>query len=136
MRDCSRGWNLLRNSKLIFVGILLLTMATLDAAELKLSAVEIQRVLTGNTIEGIWRGTPYRSFFAADGTTIYAAQGEEPTIGRWQADSVKGQYCSKWGAFGWDCYDLYSDGADNIIWVVPSDGYRSTSSLLMGRQLD
>ena len=136
MRDRSRGWILLRNSMLTFVGLLLLTMATPDAAELKLSAVEIRQALTGNTIEGNLRGTPYRSFFAVDGTTIYAAQGEEPTIGRWRADSVKGQYCSKWGSFGWDCYDLYSDGPGNIIWVVPADGYRSTSSLLVGRQLD
>ncbi len=111
-------------------------MATLDAAELKLSAVEIRQALTGNTIEGNWRGTPYRSFFAADGTTIYAAQDEERTIGQWRADSMKGQYCSKWGVFGWDCYDLYSDGPGNIIWVVPADGYRSPSSLLVGRQLD
>lgn len=39
----------------------------LNAAERKLTAEEIRLSPTGNTIEGIWRGTPYRSYFAADG---------------------------------------------------------------------
>ena len=89
------------------VAILVLSGVALDAAERKLTADEIRLALTGNTVEGNWRGTPYRSYFAADGTTIYLAQGSEPTRGRWHADAAKGQYCSKWGAFGWDCYDIY-----------------------------
>ena len=36
---------------------------------------------------------------------------------------------------GWDCYDIFSDGPDSIIWVVPSDGYRSPSTLLSGKRL-
>jgi hypothetical protein len=56
------------------VGILMLGGVALDAAERKLTADEIRLALTGNTVEGNWRGTPYRSYFAADGTTIYVAQ--------------------------------------------------------------
>ena len=125
----------IRNVIPTLVVMLLLDGVALDAAERKLTAVEIRLALTGNTIEGNWRGTPYRSYFAADGTTIYLAQGSEPTTGRWRADVAKGQYCSQWGAFGWDCYDIFSDGPGKIIWVVPGDGYRSPSTLIEGRRL-
>lgn len=121
---------------MLLIAALSLASVALQAAERKLTAAEIQQALTGNTVEGNWRGTPYRSYFAADGTTIYLAQDSEPTTGRWRADTAAGQYCSKWGAFGWDCYDIYSDGPGTIIWVVPSDGYRSPSTLIEGRNLN
>ncbi len=120
----------------MLVALIPMAGTALQADEKKLTAAEIRLALTDNTVEGNWRGTPYRSYFAADGTTIYLAQGSEPTKGRWRADVAKGQYCSKWGAFGWDCYDIYSDGPGSIIWVVPSDGYRSPSRLIEGRELN
>ena len=105
------------------------------AGERKLTAAEIEAVLAGNTVDGNWKGTPFRQYFGKDGATVYVAKGAEASPGKWKSDTEKDQYCSWWQGSGWDCYDLYSDGPDSIIWVVPADGYRSPSKLLPGRKL-
>lgn len=46
--------------------------------------------------------------FAADGSTIYTAQG--PSSGRWRDEG--GRYCSVWPpSESWACYGLERDGA-------------------------
>ncbi len=110
-------------------------IAPVSAGERQLSAAEIEAALAGNTVDGNWKGTPFKQFFAKNGTTTYAAEGSAPSPGKWRADPAKNQYCSWWQGTGWDCYDIFSDGPDSIIWVVPSDGYRSPSSLLSGNRL-
>ena len=37
--------------------------APAGAGERKLSAAEIEEALTGNTVEGLWAGRPYKSYF-------------------------------------------------------------------------
>jgi len=125
-------------------GLLALTFAATICAELagaaraderKLAAAEIEAALTGNTVDGNWKGTPFKQFFAADGATTYAAKGGAPSVGKWKVDPSKDQYCSWWQGSGWDCYDIFSSGPDSIIWVVPGDGYRSPSTLLKGNRM-
>ena len=106
-----------------------------QAGERKLDATEIEEALAGNTVDGNWKGTAFKQFFARNGSTTYVAKGSMPSIGKWKVDSAKDQYCSWWQGTGWDCYDIYSDGPDSIIWVVPSDGYRSPSRLISGNKL-
>ena len=119
---------------LILAGLVL--PATLVAAEeRRLSAAEIEAALAGNTVDGNWKGTPFRQCFGTDGTTVYIAEGADPSPGKWKADAQTDQYCSWWEGSGWDCYDIHSDGPESIIWVVPADGYRSPSKLLKGRKL-
>ena len=117
--------------------VVLTTMATNSAwaGERKLSAAEIAQALAGNTVDGNWKGTPYKQFFAHDGGTTYVAQGASPSEGKWKVDTEKDQYCSWWQGTGWDCYDIFSSGPASIIWAVLSDGYRSPSKLLSGNQL-
>jgi len=105
------------------------------ADERKLGAAEIEQMLAGNTVDGNWKGTPFKQFFAADGSTTYLAEGAQPSAGKWKVDAAKDQYCSWWQGSAWDCYDIHSVGPDSIIWVVPADGYRSPSRLLPGNQL-
>ena len=105
------------------------------AGERKLSAAEIEAALAGNTVDGNWKGTPFKQYFAKGGATTYIAEGSPPSEGKWKTDPAKNQYCSWWQGSGWDCYDIFSSGPDSIIWVVPSDGHRSPSTLLSGRQL-
>lgn len=108
---------------------------TASAEERKLSAAEIETALSGNTVDGDWKGTAFKQFFAADGGTTYVAAGSPPSIGKWKVDSEKDQYCSWWQGTGWDCYNILSSGPDNIIWEVPSDGYRANSTVMSGNKL-
>ncbi len=113
----------------------LVPLAPGAAEERRLSAAEIEAALSGNTVDGNWKGTPFRQYFGTDGATLYVAEGAEPSPGKWKADAQTDQYCSWWEGSGWDCYDIHSDGPESIIWVVPTDGYRSPSKVLKGRKL-
>jgi hypothetical protein len=106
-----------------------------QAGERKLSAPEIEEALAGNTVDGNWKGTAFKQFFAQNGSTTYVAEGSNPSVGKWKVDSAKDQYCSWWRGTGWDCYEIYSAGPHSIIWVVPGDGYRSPSRLISGNKL-
>ncbi len=101
------------------------------ADEMKMTGPEISEAFNGNTVQGFWGETEYRSYFDPDGTTIYATRGRED-IGTWR---VKGdQYCSVWAGSGEDCYDLLRDG-DQIIWLVPGTDKRYPSTLVEGKAL-
>ena len=126
------------NKQFLAVAAIIYAMTAIvpsQAAERQLNAAEIEAALAGNTVEGNWKGTPFRQFFTKNGTTTYVAEGSAPSPGKWRADPASNQYCSWWRGTGWDCYDIFSDGPNSIIWVVPSDGYRSPSSVLSGKQL-
>ncbi len=107
--------------------------SALAAAE-KLTAPEIREALTGNTVDGIWAGAHYRSYFASNGSTIYQPKGFPPDQGKWKVDESKDQFCSWWPRVGWGCYDIYRED-DRIIWGVPGTGTRYPSTLLEGRKL-
>ena len=106
-----------------------------SAEEPKLSAAEIEEALAGNTIEGDWAGRPYKQYFDASGSTIYAEDGRQPSMGRWKADAVKGAYCSWWEVSGWACYEVLDGGPDRIIWVSPGSGEHYPAKVLSGKQL-
>ena len=101
------------------------------AGEAKMTGPEITEALTGNTVQGVWGSTEYRSYFDPSGTTIYATRRGQD-VGRW---NVKGdRYCSVWERSGESCYDLLRDG-DQIIWIVPASGKRYPSTLVKGKAL-
>jgi len=105
-----------------------------DVDERKLNAQEIVQALTGNTVAGVWGKTPYRSYFAPDGITIYQPEGGPPDRGKWRVDGEAHRSCSHWERSGWSCYDLYRNG-DTLIWEIPGEGTRYSSVLLAGRQM-
>ncbi len=114
--------------------LLVVTPGDAGAEARKLDAAEIAAALTGNTVEGIWGRTPYRSYFDGNGLTLYKPKGRPADRGRWKVDESKHQYCSWWERSGWSCYDLYRDG-DSIIWGIPGTATRYPSDLLEGKQL-
>lgn len=70
-------------------------MASPAAAQaVKLQADEIIELLSGNTAIGLWGGTPYRQYFAPDGTTIFAQEGARSARGEWR--TVGEEYQSLW----------------------------------------
>ena len=96
----------------------------------QLSGEEIKKLLTGNTIHGVWGSTEYFQFFNSNGTTLYQAVGQSADQGTWSVNTT--QYCSRWGGAP-SCYDLYQDGK-KLLWAVSSATYYS-SEVLVGNQL-
>lgn len=120
--------------RLLFILVLLLVASGSARADgEKLSAAEVMSLLNGNTAIGDWRGRPYRQYFAADGTTVYMAEGSPPSPGRWKVDETSGDYCSWWERSGWGCYGVERDGSD-YVWTLPNDDYRGPFTVVEGRQ--
>jgi hypothetical protein len=65
-----------------------------QAQSVKLSAAEIDVLLSGNTAVGVWDGTKYRQFFGDDGLTIYAQDGARSARGEWRV--AADEYQSIW----------------------------------------
>ena len=86
------------------------------AEQTPLTAQDIEALLTDNTAIGAWSGTPYRQFFAADGTTYYKAEGAREERGRWPTNSETKQYESYWDRSGWSRFPVTSDG-ESYYWI-------------------
>ena len=114
------------------LGLLLALALPASAAERKLTGDEIHKLLAGNSVHGMWGQTEYKSYFGADGTTLYHAKGRDPANGLWRTTST--QYCSKWNDRE-TCYDLFLDG-ETLIWYVAETGHRYPSTVMQGRDTD
>ncbi|MCG8361194.1 MAG: hypothetical protein MI920_37020 [Kiloniellales bacterium] len=119
---------------LLAILVLLSAVSSAQADDKKLTAADVEALLAGNTAVGDWKGTPYRQFFAANGSTTYLAEGSEPSPGKWKVDQATGDYCSWWERSGWDCYGVEREG-DGYVWVTPSQDYRGPFKVVEGRQL-
>jgi len=77
--------------------------ASAQAQSVKLSADEIEILLTGNTAIGVWDAVPYRQYFGADGVTIFAQDGARSARGEWRVDVIADEYQSLWpGDENWE----------------------------------
>lgn len=86
------------------------------------SQQQLQELLSGNSMEGIWAGRPYLQYFDPGGTTRYREQDGNETDGRWRIDE-SGQYCSLWPpADRWVCYRVVVSGV-SIYWRSGSEYY-------------
>lgn len=102
------------------------------AADAPLSGPEVAQLLTGNTAEGVWNGTPYRSYFDPDGETIYVAKGSDPITGKWRVNPDSGAYESFWDTVGWTSYPVLRTD-DGLVWI--NDGKAYPFSIVQGRDL-
>jgi hypothetical protein len=94
-----------------------------------LTGAEIATLLAGNSIEGTWGPSHFRSYFAPDGATLYQPQGQQPEEGHWKV--VGDQYCSV-ADQGDACFNLYRDG-ENLVWEDPGSGKRFPSNVIQGK---
>ncbi len=85
----------MKRRTLLVAGLALLTVPAM-AQSVKLKSHEIDALLSGNTAVGTWEGTPYRQFFASDGSTIYAQEDSRSTLGEWRIDTERDEYQSIW----------------------------------------
>lgn len=95
----------------------------------RLTGSEITTLLLGNSVEGTWSGSHFRSYFSSDGTTLYQAEGQPPEQGHWRI--VGDQYCSI-ADEGDACFNLYRDGQD-LVWEDPRSGQRFASAVIEGK---
>jgi len=122
----------------IFMGLLLslpgLGMAVAQTAQETLTGPEIEALLSGNTIVGTWSGTPYRQYYAADGTTINVAEDGRADEGRWRVNAETDEYESWWRSTGWTPYALVRTEDGNHAWI---NGDRlEPFRVLPGRQIE
>lgn len=104
------------------------------AANVKLSASEIEAALAGNTIIGTWSGAAYRQYFAADGSTIYLPKDGKRDEGRWRTNPETNDYESWWRSTGWTPYAMVRTEDGGFAWV---NGDRlETFRVLEGRQIE
>lgn len=112
---------------------LALAMPTvLGAQDNALGAREVSELLSGNTAIGQWEGVQYRSYFGADGTTIYDPQNDEAQIGKWRVNRETGRYESFWDAIGWTAYAVLRT-EDGFAWERKGQTY--PFDVVEGRQL-
>ena len=105
------------------LAVLLLT-AAFAAEPYRPTAQQLDDMLRGNTMEGIWAGRPYLQYFDPSGSTRYREQGGEETAGRWRIDA-NGQYCSVWPPSDrWVCYEVLVIG-NGLYWKADDQYYPS-----------
>ena len=76
-------------------------LSSVQAEEETLTALEIKRLLSGNTAIGRWIDHNYRQYFSADGSTIYAQENSRSSIGRWRTNAKRNHYESWWEQSDW-----------------------------------
>lgn len=67
-----------------------------QAQSVKLSANEIEILLSGNTAVGLWDGISYRQYFDPDGSTIFAQDGARSALGKWRVNAEVDEFQSLW----------------------------------------
>ncbi len=92
------------------------------AQETRMSADEIARLLSGNTAEGQWEGTAYKSYFAPDGTTIFAPAGADTLTGKWRVNLESEEFESFFDAIGWTGYAVTHTDA-GFAWIKDGKAY-------------
>lgn len=93
------------------------------AQETTMSADEIARLLTGNTAEGQWEGTAYKSYFAPDGTTIFVPANADALTGKWRVNEQSQELESFFDAVGWTGYAVRRTDA-GFAWLRDGKAYQ------------
>jgi len=87
------------------------------ADPMRLSALEIEALLAGNTISGSWADTNYHQYFASDGTTILVSDSGKANKGKWRVNPDTNDYESWWRSTGWTPYALVRTDEGGYAWV-------------------
>jgi len=111
-----------------------LSAPAVQAGEEPLTGDQIKEILSGNTVFGEQKGTPWKQYFDADGATIYISGEDAPSPGRWAVREDR--FCSQWPPSDkWDCYDMTGAG-ENVTWIFVGGGDPWPAKVVSGRQID
>jgi hypothetical protein len=117
-----------------FAGALLAPGTLAWAQGAKLSADDIARTITGNTVYSEWDGQATAQFFAPDGTSVLELADGRSFEGDWHVDQADHQYCSYHWMRGTRCYDLYWRGK-TLMWREEDSDVELASTVSAGRKL-
>lgn len=87
------------------------------AGNTQLTAPEIEALLAGNTVNGVWAGSNYTQYFSEGGVTVYIPEGGHPDEGRWRANHDTNEYESWWRSTGWTPYVIVRTGSGELAYV-------------------
>ena len=105
-----------RRIALAALGLFLSVALPALADATRLTAQQIEALLSGQRIAGDWNGTAYSQVFWEGGTTLYLPQGGPSDAGKWRVNPAEGTYESWWENSGWSSYAIErKDGA--LYWV-------------------
>lgn len=118
-----------------FLSIVMLVPGLPVAADsVRLSAPEIEALLSGNTIAGNWSGMEYRLFLSTDGSAVFVPVDGRRDEGRWRVNAETNDYESWWRSTGWAPYAMVRTEAGGHAWV---NGDRlEPFKVLSGRQVE
>ncbi len=122
MRPKQFSWSII-----VLIGVIYFGSSV--ALELPVGAVapsqdQLTRLLSGNTLDGVWAGKPFRQFFEASGATRYQDGNGPTTTGTWRVSS-DGRYCSVWPPSSREtCYQVLVAG-EQIFWSTGERYYPS-----------
>lgn len=100
-----------------------------------LPADEARAALAGNTVAGGWgdERTGYRQYFGADGTTLYAPEGEAPRPGTWAVEE-DGRVCSRIEGIPLRCHKVGRE-EQVLYWIDDQKNLGFPFAVLPGEQL-
>ena len=104
-----------------------------DAGVIQLSAEQIQKLLSGNTITGTWGSATYTQYYGESGFTVYIEDGRPPSRGKWRVKEDTNQYDSWWENTGWTPYTVMMTNT-GYAWV--NGNTLESFKVLAGKQAD
>jgi len=123
-----------RRSALAAILALTVMMPALSIAQkVQLDAAEIEELLAGNTIDGTWAGSEYKSYYGADGITVYVPDGGNADEGKWRVNPDNNTYESWWESTGWTPYKVLHEG--DVYYWVDSEGDEHPFVVMEGKQV-
>jgi len=85
---------------------------------------QLTTLMSGNTLDGVWAGRPFRQYFAASGSTQYREGDGPSSTGSWWVSS-DGHYCSVWPPSSREaCYEVLVSGKQ-VFWKSGDEYYPS-----------
>ncbi|WP_417729340.1 hypothetical protein [Roseovarius sp.] len=117
-----------------FCAVMLALAVPAMAQPVRLTAAEVQALLSGNTIDGNWAGTAYQQFFNADGSTVFVLADGRRDEGRWRVNPDTNDYESWWRSTGWTPYAMVRTEAGGLAWI--NGEQLEPFEVLPGRQME
>ena len=114
-----------------FLCLASLTPTYIHADTRVLKGQDIIVLLSENTALGFWFDAPYRQFFYADGTTLYAVENQRTARGLWRVHD--GFFQSLWPGGEWETYHI--EQIDNQYFWIGPDGTRQPFAMQSGQHL-
>jgi hypothetical protein len=103
------------------------------AQSVEFTAVEIAKILSGNSAHGYWNGQRYKQYFNTDGTTIYAPQYGRSSFGKWRVNADKNTFESLWNEGKWATFNVVRQD-EELYWQELS-GKKQKFTIVPGQRL-